>query len=115
MVRFLFEDPAAPRAEDLIPKKADAATTLAAMRRLEDALLEIAAAGPEQSEARLREIAEEQGMKLGDMLMPLRVAVTGSKVSPPLVESIRVMGVEAARRRAAAAIAVLEASTTARS
>jgi glutamyl-tRNA synthetase len=47
-------------------------------------------------------------MKLGDLLMPLRVAVTGSKVSPPLVESIRVMGVAEARRRAARAIAMLE-------
>ena len=47
-------------------------------------------------------------MKLGDLLMPLRVAVTGSKVSPPLVESIRVMGVEEARRRTARAIAILE-------
>ncbi len=47
-------------------------------------------------------------MKLGDLLMPLRVAVTGSKVSPPLVESIRVMGVQEARRRAARAIAILE-------
>jgi glutamyl-tRNA synthetase len=44
--------------------------------------------------------------------MPLRVAVTGSKVSPPLVESIRVMGVETARRRAARAIAILEKNET---
>ena len=50
------------------------------------------------------------GMKLGDLLMPLRVAVTGSKVSPPLVESIRVMGVAEARRRAARAIAILKES-----
>jgi glutamyl-tRNA synthetase len=46
-------------------------------------------------------------MKLGDMLMPLRVAVTGSKVSPPLFQSIRVMGVEKARARTARAIEVL--------
>jgi glutamyl-tRNA synthetase len=47
-------------------------------------------------------------MKLGDLLMPLRVAVTGSKVSPPLVESINVMGVAEARKRTARAIEVLE-------
>ncbi len=46
-------------------------------------------------------------MKLGDLLAPLRVAVTGSKVSPPLFESIRVMGTAKARARAAAAITIL--------
>ena len=40
-------------------------------------------------------------------MMPLRVAVTGSRVSPPLIESIAIMGVEAARRRAARAIQIL--------
>ena len=46
-------------------------------------------------------------MKLGDMLMPLRVAVTGSPVSPPLFESIRVMGLEKATARIARAIGIL--------
>ena len=108
MVRFIFEEPPAPKPEDLLPKKADSAGTIEALRRLEALLPELGGAAPEASEARLRALAEELGMKLGDMLMPLRVAVTGSKVSPPLVESIRVMGVENARRRAARAIAILQ-------
>ena len=107
MVRFIFEEPPAPVAADLLPKKADAAATVAALRRL-DAVLPELDGPPEASEARLRALADELGMKLGDLLMPLRVAVTGSKVSPPLVESIRVMGVQEARRRAARAIAILE-------
>jgi glutamyl-tRNA synthetase len=107
MVRFIFQEPSAPTAADLLPKKADAAATAAALRRL-DALLPELGGPPEESEARLRALAEELGMKLGDLLMPLRVAVTGSKVSPPLVESINVMGVPEARKRTARAIAVLE-------
>jgi glutamyl-tRNA synthetase len=109
MVRFIFEEPPAPAPEDLLPKKAEPAGVLAGLRRLE-ALLPELGGDPEAAEARLRALAEELGMKLGDLLMPLRVAVTGSKVSPPLVESIRVMGVEEARRRAARAIAILEQS-----
>ena len=97
MVRFIFEDPPEPKPEDLLPKKGEPAAVLAGLRRLE---------------ARLRALAEELGVKLGDLLMPLRVAVTGSKVSPPLVESIQVMGVETARRRTARAIAVLEKGVT---
>ena len=43
-------------------------------------------------------------MKLGDLLMPLRVAITGSKVSPPLFESIRLVGAERALASSTAAI-----------
>ena len=111
MVRFIFEEPPEPKAEDLLPKKADAAAVLAGLRRLHMLLPELAG-DAEAAEARLRALAEELGMKLGDLLMPLRVAVTGSKVSPPLVESIRVMGAEKARMRAARAIAVLEKGVT---
>ncbi len=107
MVRFIFEEPPAPAAEDLLPKKADPARVLEGLQRL-DALLPELGGTTEQAEADLRGLAEELGTKLGDLLMPLRVAVTGSKVSPPLVESIRVMGVETARRRAARAIAILK-------
>ena len=113
MVRFIFEEPPAPAPEDLLPKKADPARTVDALKRLDVLLPELDGA-PVAAEARLRALAEELGMKLGDLLMPLRVAVTGSKVSPPLVESIRVMGVEEARRRAARAIAILEKSTLGR-
>jgi len=108
MVRFLFEEPPAPAAADLLPKKGEPAGTAAALRKLEALLPELEGLSAEQSEARLRGLAEELGMKLGDLLMPLRVAVTGSKVSPPLVESIKVMGAAEARRRAARAIAILE-------
>ena len=110
MVRFLFEEPKPPAPADLLPKKAEPAVVARSLRRL-DALLPELGGTAEESEGRLRALAEELGMKLGDLLMPLRVAVTGSKVSPPLVESIRVMGVAEARRRTARAIAVLENST----
>jgi glutamyl-tRNA synthetase len=112
MVRFIFEEPPSPKPDDLLRKKAEPAGVLEGLRRLDALLPELVGGSPEASEARLRALAEELGMKLGDLLMPLRVAVTGSKVSPPLVESIRVMGVETARRRAARAIAVLEKGVT---
>ncbi len=107
LVRFIFEEPPAPAPDDLLPKKADPVKTVDALRRLE-ALLPDLGDDSEAAEGSLRALADELGMKLGDLLMPLRVAVTGSKVSPPLVESIRVMGVDKARRRAARAIAILE-------
>jgi len=109
MARFIFEEPAAPAAGDLVPKKGDAASAITALQRLRDLLPSLDGTA-EESEARLRALAEELGVKLGDLLMPLRVAVTGSRVSPPLVESIRVMGAEAARRRTDRAIEILKTS-----
>jgi len=106
MVRFLFEEPAPPAPEDLVPKKSSPAKALEALTRVEALLAELPDSA-EETEKRFRALGEELGMKLGDLLAPLRAAVTGSKVSPPLFESIRVMGVARARARAAAAIKIL--------
>ena len=40
-------------------------------------------------------------------MMPLRVAVTGSRVSPPLFESMRLIGMEATLERVRRGLAVL--------
>jgi glutamyl-tRNA synthetase len=106
MVRFIFEDPAPPAAAELVPKKTEPAAALLSLRKL-SALLPSLGATAEQNEAPLRALAEELGVKLGDMLMPLRVAVTGSRVSPPLFESMHVMGLEKAAARVSRAIAIL--------
>ena len=107
MVRYLFEEPAAPSVEDLVPKKGDPASARAALVKL-DSLLPRLTGTAEESEAVLRSTAEEMGMKVGDLLMPLRIAITGAKVSPPLLPSVRLMGLEAARARVARAIRILD-------
>lgn len=43
-------------------------------------------------EAATRGLAEEAGVKLGDLAQPLRAAVTGSTVSPPIFEVLEVLG-----------------------
>jgi glutamyl-tRNA synthetase len=106
LVRFLFEGPPDVKAETLLPKNAEPSKVLEALKRL-DAYLADLPASEDENEKRLRALAGELGMKLGDLLMPLRVAVTGSAVSPPLFESIRVLGIEKARARTAKAIASL--------
>jgi glutamyl-tRNA synthetase len=58
-------------------------------------------------EAALRETADKLGLKPRQAFQPVRVAVTGSKISPGLFESIELLGRETSlnRLRAAAAIA----------
>jgi glutamyl-tRNA synthetase len=106
MVRFIFEDPAPPAAEALVPKKTDPARALEALQKADTLLGQLTDLG-EEAEAKFRALAEELGMKLGDLLMPVRIAVTGAKVSPPLFGSIAAMGVARARARIERAISIL--------
>jgi glutamyl-tRNA synthetase len=110
MVRFIFDDPPPPVPEALISKKTGLSQTLQALQRI-DALLGQLTDLEKEAESKFRELANELGMKLGDLLMPVRIAVTGAKVSPPLIGSIAAMGVDRARARIARAISILAAST----
>jgi glutamyl-tRNA synthetase len=99
MMRYLFEEPPQPACEEFIPKKLDkarAAELLSAAGALLHScdLSDLAA-----TEAAYRAEAERLGAKFGDLMMPLRVAVTGSRISPPLFESIRLMGLPKAQAR----------------
>lgn len=59
--------------------------------------------------AQLREIGERFDLKLGKAQAPVRVAVTGRTVGPPLFESLALLGRDATLGRLHAAIARLEA------
>jgi glutamyl-tRNA synthetase len=43
-------------------------------------------------EENLRAMAEALSWKAGELFMPIRVAITGSKASPPLFDTMRVLG-----------------------
>jgi glutamyl-tRNA synthetase len=47
-------------------------------------------------------MAEEAGLKLGDAMQPIRVALTGSTVSEPVNELLAVVGREETLRRLSA-------------
>ena len=49
--------------------------------------------------------ADAMGIKMGDFMMPVRMTVTGSRISPPLVGSIQILGIEKAVKRIEKAIA----------
>jgi len=65
-------------------------------------------------ERRLRALAEELGLKAGQLFMPIRVAVTGRTVSPGLFETLRVLGRERSLERLARAREKLAAYLAAR-
>ena len=93
----------------LIPKKMDLEETLDALVAAERALDDVDVSDEAATEARLRALAEELGLKAGQLFMPIRVAVTGRTQSPGLFETMRVIGRERCRARLAVAIDLLRA------
>jgi glutamyl-tRNA synthetase len=60
----------------------------------------------DQIEAALRAAADRLGLKPRQAFQPIRIAVTGSNVSPGLFESLELLGREKALARLSAAAAV---------
>ena len=101
--------------ELLAPKKggpADAARALSGARSVLADLLD-ADFSADLLEQRFREAADANGMKAGDFFSPVRVAVTGRTVSPPLFASLELLGRDRSLARVDAALAKLAAGTTA--
>ncbi len=98
MIRFLFED-VAPDEKAAKALEGQGAYLQQAARRLES-LEKWTASDIEET---LRGLAEERDLKPRKAFQPIRAAVTGTLISPPLFESLEILGRETtlARLRAA--------------
>ena len=105
---FFFVDEIKPNPEELIGKKMTAPESSEAAQRALDILQDLPDIKAENTEAPLRLLAEEMGLKVGQLFGILRVAVTGQKVSPPLLESMEIIGKNAVIMRIKNAIAILD-------
>jgi glutamyl-tRNA synthetase len=93
----------------LVPKKTEPAQVLDALVAVQQILDGVDVADEAEVEIRLRALAEERGLKAGQLFMPIRVAVTGRDKSPGLFETLRVIGNAQVRARLAAAVELLRA------
>lgn len=105
---FFFQADVTPLPEDLIAKKTTATESAAAAKRAYELLKTMPDINRETTESELRALAEELGLKAGQLFSILRVAVTGQKVSPPLFESMEIIGHEVVISRLEKAIKMLE-------
>ena len=108
MAGFFFKDTVTPAVEDLIPKKTTPEQTLTIARRALEILEPLPEITHENAEAPLRALAEELGLKAGQVFGVLRVTVTGQTVSPPLFESMAIIGREKVLARVRQAVEMLE-------
>jgi glutamyl-tRNA synthetase len=108
LTSFFFSDPDEYDADLLIPKKTEPAQITPALRRVREIVSEVGVTDEAALEERLRALADETGLKAGQLFMPIRVAVTGRTASPGLFETLRVIGQGRVLARLDAAVAKLE-------
>jgi glutamyl-tRNA synthetase len=117
LAAFLWEDDAEVASRYattvLLPKARDAYAVSEALARARDEVADLGEAdfAADVIESRCRAAADEFGWKPGDFFRPIRVAVTGRTVSPPLFGSMELLGRERSLRRLDAAIERLTSST----
>jgi glutamyl-tRNA synthetase len=89
---FFFTEPLPPYdPAELIPQKGDAGMAALVLERARQVLATTEFAHDALEQA-LRATAAEIGVKAGQMFQPVRVAVCGRKVAPPLFETLAVLG-----------------------
>ena len=91
----------------LVPKKTEPAVALNALEAVARVLPELNVEDEANVEVRLRALADELGLKAGQLFMPIRVAITGRTQSPGLFATMRVIGQRRCEARIGQAIALL--------
>lgn len=76
----------------LVPKKVDPEVARQSLAALVAILTELDVTDEEATDARLRTLADEIGLKPGQLFMQVRVAVTGRTQSPGLFETLKGIG-----------------------
>jgi glutamyl-tRNA synthetase len=89
---FFRDDVSDFEQDDLVPKKREIGEVLDTLRAVVTKLEGLEAWTADGIQAALRALGEELGWKPRDLFQPVRVATTGSKISPPLFESMELIG-----------------------
>lgn len=109
---FYFRETVTPDPADLLPKGLSLQQAAEAARRSYNLLASLPMITPEAAEPPMRELVEELGLSAGQVFGILRVAVTGQKVSPPLFETMEVIGRAKVLERIQQALRILENGET---
>jgi glutamyl-tRNA synthetase len=105
---FFFREELQPDPLDLVGKKMTPAESATAARKAYEVLSGLSEINQASAEEPLRQLAESLGLNAGQLFGILRAAVTGQTVSPPLFQSMAVIGKEKVLERIQKAIETLE-------
>ncbi|MBN2118606.1 MAG: glutamate--tRNA ligase [Anaerolineales bacterium] len=105
---FFFKDGVEPSPEELVAKGLDAQQSADIAHKAYDILASLPTLSHQVAEPPMREFVERSGLSANQVFGILRVAVTGQKVSPPLFESMEVIGREKVLERLQRAVELLK-------
>lgn len=105
---FFFKENVEPAAEDLVAKGLDAKQSAEIARKAHEILASLPDLSHQTAEPPMRAFVEQSGLSANQVFGILRVAVTGQKVSPPLFESMEVIGKAKVLERLRKAVDILE-------
>jgi glutamyl-tRNA synthetase len=105
---FFFKERVEPNPEDLIAKGLDAKQSADIARTMHGILASLPDLLHQTAEPPMREFVETSGLGANQVFGIVRVAVTGQKVSPPLFESMEIIGKEKVLERLQQAEEILE-------
>lgn len=105
---FFFREDVEPNPEELIAQGLDATQSADIARKSYEILSTLSDISHTTAEPPMRAYVEASGLSANQVFGILRVAVTGQKVSPPLFESMEIIGREKCLQRLRTAIEVLE-------
>ena len=91
---FLFKDEIRPEPADLVGDQLTPAQSARVAREVYKILDRLPEINQEAAEQPLRDLAEQSGLKAGQVFGIIRNAVTGQKNSPPLFECMEIIGRE---------------------
>ena len=92
LVAFIFRDEIEYKQDALVQKGMDGDRTRDGLKAALASLSELDSFGASAIEGALRPLAEELGIKTGQLFGSLRVATSGQRVAPPLFETMEVLG-----------------------
>ena len=107
-INFLYNDIKEYDMGILIPKKMEKEDVSRVLEATIPLLEDFNNHTVEENEAIFKELTTTLEVKVGQLFMPLRVAVTGTKASPPLFDSIKLLGNEKSIQRVKSAIDALK-------
>lgn len=109
---FFFKNNILPEPKELIAKGLSAEESLNAAKRAYEAMKKVKDFNRETIEPPLRALVEELAIKPGQLFGILRIAITGQSVSPPLFESMEIIGRDVVLNRVEKGIKLLESYST---
>jgi len=108
MAGFFFRDDITPDPQELVGKKMTPTESADAARLALEVLESVNPFSADEAEEKMRLLVEKMGLSAGQVFGILRMAVTGQTVSPPLFESMTIIGKEKVIERVKNAIRLLE-------